>query len=311
MLKIPEIKFERSANKSNVDPNALCDWLEACALFEGPTVTKGDVVDLLIEGQVCSDDNQDLAHSIADQGWDELAMRKRWGGVPDDLDITSTRITCATTWQDDAIRAFFVLLSALRIYPEWAKGHQAHGVQGDLFERVVELICPHLLPGWTSYRAGWSPENTKDIPAIAAELNQRLYTSGAPDLDAWLMNAGNDGGLDIVCYRPFSDEREAIPAFFLQCASGKNWRTKVQTPNPELWSKILNSAVRPSTGIVAPFVIDSNELRFAALLGQVIVFDRIRLIQAAREGNVELPEDLAHELAAWMTPRVDQLPRAA
>ena len=311
MLQIPEVKFARSATKSNVDPNALCDWLEACALFEGPSVTKGDVVDLLIEGQVCSDDNQDLAHAIADEGWDELTMRKRWGGVPNDVEITTTRITCHTTWQDDPIRAFFVLLSALRIYPEWAKDHQAHVVQGDLFERVVELICPHLLPGWTSYRAGWSPQDTKDIPAIAADLTERLSTSGAIDIDDWLITPGKDGGLDIVCYRSFDDEREATPVFFLQCASGKNWRTKIATPNPDLWQKLLNSAVKPSTGIVAPFVIDRKELKFHALVGQIIVFDRIRLIKAARAGNVQLPEDLAQELEDWMNPRVEQLPRAA
>lgn len=311
MLKIPEVKFNYSATKSNVDPNALCDWLEACVLFEGPSVTKGDVVDLLLEAQVCSDDNQDLAHAIADEGWDALGIRKRWGGLHDNLNITATRITCDVSWEDDPIRAFFVLLSALRIYPDWANERQAHGVQGDLFERVVELICPFLLPGWIIYRAGWSPQDTKNVPGIVAELTGRLCTTGAADLDDWLMTAGNDGGLDIVCYRSFSDEREAAPVFFLQCASGKNWRDKVHTPDGVLWQKLLNSAVIPSTGVVAPFVIDQKEMKISALMGQTVIFDRIRLVQAARDGNVQLPDQLAEDLAAWMNPRVEELPRAA
>ena len=311
MLKIPEVKFNYSANQSNVDPNAMCDWLEACALFDGPDVTKGDVVDMLLEYQICSDENQDLAHLIADEGWEELARRKRWGGVPENVDITTTRISSPGTWQEDPIRSFFILLSALRIYPDWAKDYQAYAVQGDLFERVVEAICPYLLPGWTTYRAGWSPDDTKNIPVIVDELVGRLFVPGAANLDRWLLTAGNDGGLDMICYRNFGDEREAMPLFFLQCASGRNWRDKINTPNPELWQKLLDSAVRPSTGIVAPFVIDPKELSIAALLGQIIVFDRVRLLSAVRQGNVHLDDAFNNEVVNWLEPRVEGLPRIA
>src|SRR5690554_1666395 len=206
MLKIPEKKFDYSATQSNVDRNAIGDWLEACALFDGPDVTKGDVVDMLLEYQICPDDNQDLAHQIADEGWEEVAKRKRWGGVPDYVNITSTRINSRANWQDDPIRSFFVLLSALRIYPDWAQGYKAYSVQGELFERVVEVICPHLLPGWTTYRAGWAPDETKNIPEIVDELVTRLFVPGATDLDRWLLSAGKDGGLDILCYRDFRSE---------------------------------------------------------------------------------------------------------
>jgi hypothetical protein len=311
MLAIPEVKFAYSATQSNVDTNALCDWLEACTLFDEQVVTKGDVVDLLMENQICPDTNQDLAHLIADEGWDEMGRRKRWGGVPDYVTLTGSRIESASTWQDDPIRAFLVLLSLLRLYPEWAKGHQAHAIQGDLFEKVIEQICPHLLPGWTTYRAGWSPEDTKNIPDIVEALCERIYTAGAADINDWLLTAGNDGGLDLVCYRKFQDEREAMPVFFLQCASGKNWRTKIETPNPDLWQKLLNSAVRPSTGIAAPFVIEPKELKTAALIGQIVVFDRLRILSAAREGPVTLDNQFGGEVLAWMQPRIEALPRAA
>lgn len=311
MLKIPEIKFGYSAKQSNVDPNAMCDWLEACALFDGPHVTKGDVVDMLLEYQICSDENQDLAHLIADEGWEELAKRKRWGGVPDYVEIAATRITSPVNWQDDPIRSFFILLSALRIYPDWARAYQAYSVQGELFERIVEAICPHLLPGWVAYRAGWSPDDTKNVPEIVNELIARLFVPGAADLDRWLLSAGNDGGLDMICYRTFGDEREAMPLFFLQCASGKNWREKINTPNPDLWQKLLDSAVRPSTGIIAPFVIDPKELSIAALMGQIIVFDRVRLLSAARQGNVQLDDAFKAEVTDWLQPRIDGLPRVA
>ncbi len=38
----------------------------------------------------------------------------------------------------------------------------------------------------------------------------------------WIGHNDKDGGLDLVCYRDFMDEREGMPMYFLQCASGKN-----------------------------------------------------------------------------------------
>ena len=310
MLEIPSAGFQRSKSKSNVKTGYLADWLEANILFVVPDVAKSDVVDMLIEYQICPDDQQDLAHQIAVDGWYELDRRKRWGGLPSSVSISSARIETHDSWETTPLWSFFVLLSTFRIFPDWAKTHQAYAVQGDLFERVVEEICPAMLPGWTSYRTGWSPDNTKDIRAIVRELCTRLFVGGG-NLDRWLSPTDKDGGLDIVCYREFADEREALPAFFLQCASGKNWRDKVETPNPDLWQKYLDSAVQPSTGIAAPFVIDEWELRRAALIGQVVVFDRLRMLSSAEAAGITLPEDLLAELLAWMEPRVTDLPRAA
>lgn len=311
MLQLPEKGFSRSVNKSNVSPNALGDWLEACSLFDGPKVSHSDVVDMLIEGQICDAEDQDLAHSIVEEGWTELTRRKRWGGVPDATIIGPNRLETRQQWEEDLIRSFFLYLSLLRIYPEWGKGHHDHVRQGDLFERVCEVICPQLLPGWQTYRAGWAPDDTKNIPGILAELVARIFVKGNADLDAWLSGDEKDGGLDIVCYRAFQDEREAMPVFFLQCASGKNWRDKVQTPNPQYWKTLMDAAVLPSTGIIAPFVIEDQQLRIASLLGQTVVFDRLRLISAVQSGGIALDAGLRDELRDWLRPRIGALPRAS
>ena len=310
MIQIPEVGFAPSQKRSQVSANALADWLEVTTLFDEPEVAKSDVVDVLVEHQICSDRGQDMAHQIAAEGWDELARRRRWGGVPTTVSITKSRITIDHGWEDDLIRAFLVLLSALRLYPDWAASYRQYAIQGELFERVVEQICPALLPGWSVYRTGWSPDDTKDISMIVGDLCTRIYVRGASDPEYWLGRDAKDGGLDIVCYRSFEDEREALPLFFLQCASGKNWREKVNTPSPDLWKKLLDSAVSPSTGIVAPFVVEERELRIAALSGQVVVFDRLRLLSAVRSHNLALVKDLIDELSAWMRPRVKGLPRA-
>lgn len=310
MLSIPEVGFSRSIAVSRVDSNASADWLEASVLFDGPELSRGEVVDLLLEEQICGDGNQDLAHQIAEEAWRELERRQRWGGLPETVEVSNSKIVGVEDWREDVIRAFFVLLAIQKIFPEWSRERQSFVTQGNLFEKVVEKICPALLPGWNTYRAGWSMENTKRIPDIVAELTNLINVRGAADLGEWSRPDDKDGGLDLVCYRDFGDGREAMPVYFLQCASGKNWRNKIDTPNAELWYKCLNAAVRPSTGIVAPFVIDDRELRRAALMGQVVVFDRIRTMSAAKEFEIVMEHDLCEQVIEWMEPRVQDLPRA-
>lgn len=310
MLRIPEVGFNRSVAVSRVDSNASADWLEASVLFDGPEISRGDVVDLLLEEQICDDGNQDLAHQIAEEAWRELGRRQRWGGLPETVEVSNSKIVGVEDWRRDVIRAFFVLLAIQKIFPQWSSERQSFVTQGNLFEKVVEKICPALLPGWNTYRAGWSTENTKRIPEIVADLTNLINVRGAIDLSEWSRPEDKDGGLDLVCYRDFGDGREAMPVFFLQCASGKNWRDKVNTPNADLWYKCLNAAVRPSTGIVAPFVIADWELRRAALMGQVVVFDRIRAMSAANEFEIAIGCDLYEEVLEWMEPRVQDLPRA-
>ena len=310
MLQIPQIGFSHSASQSNVDIIPLGDWLEGIILFDQTEVSRSDVVDILIEEQICPDKAQDLAHEIASDGWGELYKRKAWGGIPDSTIISINRIKEDLDWKEQPIRAFFLLLSLFRLFPDWAKANRDYVTQGNLFEKVVELICPAIFPEWEVYRVGWSPTNAQDIPKIVEDLCKRLNVNGATNLGDWHDPNEKDGGLDIVCYRPFADKREAMPTYFLQCASGKNWRDKIMTPNPKKWHKLLDSALLPSTGIVAPFVISSRELKTAALEGQVTVFDRLRLLSSVIDKNIKLPDDLSDKLIKWMSSRIDVMPRA-
>lgn len=307
MLKVPEKGFLKSVEVSNVNPIALGDWLEANLLFSEEQVSKSDVVDLLIEEQIC-DDDQDMAYSIALQGWTELERRQRWGGLSLEIDFSKNRLKRRADWEEDIFSSFLVLLSLFRIFPVWAKAHTDYANQGDFFERCTEHVCRSLLPGWEIYRAGWSPGDTKNIPEIVKSLCEVLYTTGASDVVDWMAPHAKDEGLDLVCYRGYGDEREAMPVFFLQCASGRNWRQKIHTPSAAKWQKYLNAAVMPSTGILAPFVIENAELKRASLEGQIVVFDRLRMLSAKREAPFDLPDDLREAVQAWMKVRVDDLP---
>ena len=307
MIDVPERDFLGRGGGSPVRMDGLADWLEANLLFYGPTVSASDVAGALIQSQSVKED-QDHANEIVSDGWLEVERRQFWSGKPGTVDVTSGTLKAHSDWEDSPIWSFFVLLSIQRMFPKWSEAQADYPTQGELFERVVEEICPALFPGWCSYRTGWSPSNTKNIPAIVEELTSKLHVFGHPDLARWISPDDKDGGLDIVCYRRFDDEREALPVYFLQCASGRNWRKKVGTPDAGDWQKYMDSAVMPSTGIAAPFVVDKKQLQMSALRGQVVVLDRLRMLSAATNRGVELSADLRNDVVDWMRPRVDCLP---
>ena len=312
MLTMPEKGFSRSVQMNNVSTGHLADWVEASLLFAESEISISDIVDILIEEQICDEGNQAFAHEIVETGWLELAQRKKQGGIPTEVILERNRIHTMVKWTKHPIRAFFVMLSLLKIYPDWAKNGEFSNfsVQGDLFERVVEEICFKMFSGWKVYRAGWSPDNAKDIHQTIKDLCERLHTPGAMNLTDLVSKHKKDDGLDIVCYRNFADGREAVPTYFLQCASGNNWREKVETPNPEIWHKYLDSAVKPRTGIVVPFVLEKKELIDAATRGQAIVLDRLRMLDVVHSKKLRLSGSLGAEIIDWVRIRADNLPLA-
>lgn len=308
MLPLPERGFARSVQSINVDENILADWIEASCLLLNEDISKSDIADILVEEQICDAEGQELARQIADMGFQEVERRGRHYGDPSPYRRLADRLEPRLAWQDHPVLSFFLVLSIARIYPTWAATIADHGVQGDLFERAVEGACPGLLPGWVSYRSGWSPTNAVSIPSIVDDLCPLLNTRGHPDLLEWIPDQAKDGGLDIVCVRSFADEREGLPTFLVQCASGANWRQKVTTPNPDEWQKYLDAAVSPSTAIAAPFVISTKDLRLAGLKGQIIVFDRTRLLSSLSDEHVSLDEELLFELINFVAAYRANLP---
>ena len=308
MIDVPERNFLGPDTISPIRMEGLADWLEANLLFCDPVVSASDVAGELLRSLSVTE-GQDRANEIVSAGWLEVRRRQSRSGKLWAVSVTNARLEAQSGWEESPIWSFFVLLSVQTMFPKWANQHGDYPTQGELFEKVVEEICPAIFPGWCSYRTGWASDNTKDIPAIVGELSGRLNVFGHPELTNWIDPAEKDGGLDIVCYRRFDDEREGLPAYFLQCASGRNWHTKVGTPNPQEWQKYMDSAIMPSKGIAAPFVIDKKQLRKSALQGQVAVLDSLRLLSAATNGGVELSADLRDEVVEWMRPRIECLPR--
>ena len=319
MINPPHTGMQKSATLNNTDPNAVADWIETSVLFGAEVVSDGEIVDILEEQQVATPNDDGAELSIADMiisdaraeiknrvrytgpmnrggGGYILTERRRFGPVVD-------------RWEEDPIRAFLLILSMFRRYPDWVSDLKDYTQQGELFERVCEALLQNLFTTWTVKRVGWSPDDTQGIIPIIQLVSDMLNSSGHAEINKWVSTDNKDGGLDLVAVRRFEeDPREGLPAYLIQCASGANWRSKIATPSISSWHKWLDTAVEPSAGLTAPFVISKEMLAQAQLEGHSIVLDRLRLLNGYYGESADIDTTLLDDVVAWCRPYVDQLP---
>jgi len=152
MLALPEKGFRRSITAHNVDPVICCDWLEACALFEGTEVTGSDVVDLLREQEIYAE--QDFAWELVGDSLSRLKERKRLLGEGYPFDFQPSRILPRSGWRDYPAYSFCLALSLASAYPNWSRTGADYGKQGRLFEALTAESVKLSLPGWDVHATG-------------------------------------------------------------------------------------------------------------------------------------------------------------
>jgi hypothetical protein len=83
--------------------------------------------------------------------------------------------------------------------------------------------------------------------------------------------------LDVLAWKPFQDGRPNQIVMLVQCAAGKNWRTKTKELNLKAWSSYIDFMCVPIKGFTLPDII-SDVARFDDY-GQDagVIFDRSRI----------------------------------
>lgn len=146
----------------------------------------------------------------------------------------------------------------------------------------------HVYPNWAGggANARYTGLLIDKYQAIARDI--RCETTTFKPRDFKPRDSG-DGGIDIVAWHPFGDDRDAIPAAFVQCGCSKDeWRHKQLEPSyAKLGSKM------PVTHPWASYYFLPQDLRwmdgdwaYKADIGGAILIDRLRLINLARENEL-------------------------
>lgn len=304
MLRIPDSGMSLSVEKHNVDLGILTDWCEGSVLFQDATLSRSDVVDALLEGEVYRE--QDFAAEIVENVWGQLQLRQRWLGLGAPFRVKRRTIERVDEWRAFPAHSFCLVLALTAYSRSWAKQIAADfTTQGELFELVAEESL--RLRGWTVYRTGWSKTNTTDLASVVMNVaNQIGEAIGNPR--RWTKATAKDAGLDLVCYLPFPDARGGKPVFLAQCASGADWPKKLTTPELKIWGKAIDFSTSPQKAFVMPFALQEDEFRITSNRVDGMLIDRYRLLSPGNAKAGWVTEPLKKRLLSWLEPRVRAMP---
>ncbi len=307
MLELPDSKVNRSVDAINIDFNVFNDWLEASLLFGIAPITKNLIVDVLLEEDICVE--QDYARLIADESWSKLENRISNKKTNPTLAIEAENITATHNWTENVARSFFLTISLNPYYKEWAKTNRDNPGQGRLFERLIVELCPFIFKGWKVLPIGWSSTTTASLPELVTFISSALSCAGAADVYEWASRFSKDAGLDIICYRSFDDGRQPVPVYFIQCASGADWTSKLTEPPVDNWRMLLQYAHSPTRALAIPYNVSEREMRIRCTEINGPLFDRDRLLSIIPDDNSWLSPELRDDLITWLQTRIESLPR--
>lgn len=305
MLTLPTRGVAVSVNEHNVDLDVLCDWIEASILFCEDELSQSDVVDVLIEENIYRD--QDMGYEIVGSAMTEMRKRHSWIRSGSPFSFHGNTITRNVEWRTVPVYSFCILLSAAALYKEWARSFGTdYTEQGELFELVTKDSLAQQFKDWKFFLTGWSRSKTDQLNDIVEQIADRLG-EGVGNTKRWTSEEQKDGGLDLVLYRPFPDQRVGIPLYLMQCASGQNWEEKLNTPDINFWRHIVDFASEPKRGFATPFAMGDKEFIRKCCKVNGIFIDRYRLLATTKPEENWVPGILKSRLLAWAAPRVDTL----
>ena len=284
MLPIPTSGFPQPTVtppeiEHNIKLEILCDWIEASVLFDEEDLSTTDVVDILTKEEIY--DDSDLALEIVEWGWRKLKRRLRWIGEGSPFSFIGRKMRRMRSWEENPAHSFCILLSMPLCYTDWSTG--LHGVgyseQGRLFESLTKASIESQFSDWEVYQAGWSVSNPVKLSEVVDEVASRLGEE-MKNITPWENPEGNDAGLDLLCYRPFPDNRAGIPVYLMQCASGKNWKFKLKEPDLKTWMKMIDFVAIPRKAFAIPFALPDDEFKSRCNVVDGLLLDRYRLLAA-------------------------------
>ena len=293
--------FKRSSQSHNNEIETFADWVEAGSLVSA-SISTPEIVEFLTSSLVYEDDN--FAWEFIGNVWSELARRKRLLGPAYPFEIDEESISAARKAPDYGY-VFCLALSMPWHFKSWADQHvPPHAPCRALFEELCAEACEGFLPSWQIKNVGWSreqPLKKGDIVRAIADLLHSTVT------DASILSRANDGGIDVLCHKPFSDGWGGYATVMMQCATGINdFRGKAGQPNLDLWRSSMNLHNMPKRAFSVPFALSRQEIQHLTAASNGTVLDRIRLLSWLSHQPIN--QDLKDRLDAWSIPAICSLP---
>ena len=301
MISLPTSGLARS----NIDFEVLCDWIEANVIFGDDNVSKTDVIDVLLEEYRVKD--EDEAQQTVATAWQITKKRSRISGAGYPIVVKATRMEKTSKWKNCSAYSFCLLVSLSQTYDWWYKQFGSdYAEQGELFEEISNAALQTHLSGWDVISTGWKKTQSKKLKDVVKDVTERLGGE-VGNLKKWDHTRAKEMGLDLLALLPFPGHLEGIPYYFVQCASGKNWTTKLKQPDLEVWRNMVTLPTKPRRAFCAPHGMSSDDFYKSSVQVDGLFLDRCRILGAATRKKNWFSASLKKRLIEWLKPRVSAL----
>jgi hypothetical protein len=161
-----------------------------------------------------------------------------------------------------------------------------------LFDIVVmEALCSYLSGESQMVHFGWPA--TGDRPTNFVDAVKWLAEKlGLPTGRGRTSPRSKDGGLDVVVWRPFRDERQGFVVILAQCTIAKDWFDKAKDIVKDVWRGWIDFGKDPTTCLAVPFVVPHSFGKWDELRRTVtFLLDRLRLCELLEERGLACEEE--------------------
>lgn len=268
----------------------LTDWIELLIFITNKSLTKAQLKELLTAAGDISSSDADIAIAFVSK---EIKRRFRYIGSTYPFAVDRLKIIFIPGI-DCAFYKYFLLISISKPFRDQRRQNEVNITFDDVTRRAAEI---YLGPGSKSVRFGWPVSGgrptrfSEALPWLCAQMG---LTVGSGDM----RNANNDGGLDVIAWKPFPDETRPFLVLLLQSTVQVDWFPKLTDIQQCVWQGWIDTGKEPMTGIALPFVIPRNYSKRDELSRTVhLLLDRLRLVHLLKD------EDPAQypEMVAWVS----------
>jgi hypothetical protein len=305
MLLLPDKGLNRSVYSHNYNIEVLCDWIETNLVFTTSEISVIEFAEYLISEEVYA--SQDFAREGVRNAIEELKRRISLINGEDFYQFDGDLVIPNICYETHPVYAFLLLLALAPKYSWWSREFgQDYTEQGDLFELITKFSVEQQFNNYFVHQTGWTRENPNNLENVVNDITNLLNES-LGSFDVWNDPYANELGLDLLCFRKFSDNRKGIPVYLIQCASGNNWKDKLTTPDLNVWKDIIHFSVLPSRAFSTPFTFSEIDFHKNSVKVQGVFLDRIRLLEANRYNQNWVPPELNERVLQWIEPRLETL----
>ena len=191
------------------------------------------------------------------------------------LDILDSAVRRRSNWQFSTY-SLLLGLSGNSILADFELGKLIPNGE-IIFEHVSESSIRNWLgEGSSSVRFGWPSEvgRPPEFPDAIKWLSEKI---GVELGSAYLPPIRKDGGVDVVVWKHFVDQREGFPILLVQCTLQEDLMANSKDIDVRNWSSWLTLDTDPWTLVATPRLVVEGTDKWKQITRKSIIFDRIRL----------------------------------